>query len=199
MKPRIIVDMDNTMYPSKFAQACHDLYGVPTSRDVELLKWEWHKDYGLTDDQFYAAVNMVHASQEDYDPFPGAVEALADWKGRGLHITIATHRRPEQTNFTPLLQWLWDNRVEYDAIYMGLHGKEALFGPGAIVIDDRPSTIEAAVRANCDLVVTLAHPYVKKTVEDFFPFSRMGENWDEIRKIVNIHLEEENSWKDGLA
>jgi beta-phosphoglucomutase-like phosphatase (HAD superfamily) len=189
MKPRFIVDMDNTLYPSEFARACHELYGVPTSRDVELLKWEWHKDYSLTDDQFYAAVNMVHASQEDYSPFPGAVDAIEDWHQRGYHITIATHRRPEKMYLTPLLSWLLNKGVLYDAVYVGLNGKENMFGPGAIVIDDRPSTIEAAVNANCLLAVTLAHPYVKQTVDDFFPYARMGETWEDIHNIVNERLD----------
>jgi beta-phosphoglucomutase-like phosphatase (HAD superfamily) len=195
MTPRLIIDMDNTLYPSPFARVCHKLYGVPTSRDVELRKWEWHKDYGLTDDQFYAAVNIVHAAQLDYEPFEGAVEALQDWEHRGLHITIATHRRPELAYFTPLLEWLWNKGIPYDAIYMGLHGKEVMFGPDVIVIDDRPSTIQAAVEANCFLTATLAHPYVKKTVDDFFPYAVMGETWSEIRNLVNARL---NLREDGV-
>jgi beta-phosphoglucomutase-like phosphatase (HAD superfamily) len=176
---------------------CHVLYGKPDNPDVELLKWEWHTDYGLTDDQFHIAVNAVHRRQQDFKPFKGAVEALQNWRKRGLYITIATHRRVISWNFEALVRWLDAYNIPYDAIYMGLQGKEALFGPTAIVIDDRPSTIEAAVRANCHLAVTLAHPYVKETVADFAPYARMGETWDDIKRIVDKSIEVENR-RDGL-
>jgi beta-phosphoglucomutase-like phosphatase (HAD superfamily) len=188
MNARFVIDMDNTLYPSQFAQMCYKMYGKPDNPGIELLKWDWHKDYGLTDKQFYAAVDKVHATQRDYKPFPGAIEALEEWHSQGYHITIATHRQTYARNFRALVDWLSDYKVPYDALYMGPGGKEALFGGDTIVIDDMPKTITAAVQAYCPLVVTLAHPYVKATVDDYFPYAHMGETWRELRNIVNKYL-----------
>ena len=199
MKPRFVIDMDNTLYPSQFARVCYELYGKPDNPGVELLKWDWHRDYGLTDEQFYAAVNVVHASQLDYEPFPGAVEAITAWHEAGHHITIATHRKTTVGNFEALVGWLFVHHVPYDAIYMGLHGKEHLFGPSTIVIDDMPVLLRRAVELNCLLAVSLAHPYVKKTVDEFSPYTRMGETWAEVTEIINICLEAENLRGHGLA
>lgn len=142
-KRRAIVDMDGTLVDlhTPLIKVFRTFYPqIPAEPSTD---WDWYKDYGITDAQFYTVVDLLHRTQHDTPPLPGARELFMVLNQRGFEIIVASHR---QNGSAPALgRWLAKNGLEpYSGLYTGFD-KKFLIRAGDIVIDDAPSTIKYAI------------------------------------------------------
>ena len=153
---RIIVDMDATLYYAPFAEACRVLHGAECSESKSIETWTWHELAGLTDKQFYEAVNFVHDRQMIYQPFVAAPQTLQQAEEKGFTIIITSQREERHAKAVDL--WLAEHEIPAHEVYIRQESKVSLFRPGDIIIDDNPTYILAGVRAGCP-VISLRYPY----------------------------------------
>jgi beta-phosphoglucomutase-like phosphatase (HAD superfamily) len=153
---RIIVDMDATLYYAPFAEACRVLHGADCTENRSIETWEWHKMAGLTDKQFYEAVNFVHDRQMVYPPFDAVPQTLQQAEEKGFEIIVTSQREPRHSKAVDL--WLAEHEIPAHKTYIRQESKVSLFRPGDIIIDDNPTYILAGLRAGCP-VISLRYPY----------------------------------------
>ena len=153
---RIIVDMDATLYYAPFAEACRVLFGVDCSTTDKVETWTWHTLLGLTDEQFYEAVNFVHDRQMVYQPFQAAPDTLRQAEEKGFEIIVTSQRDPRHAKAVDL--WLAEHEIPAHKAYIRQESKVTLFKPGDIIIDDNPTYMQAGLRIGCP-VISLRYPY----------------------------------------
>jgi hypothetical protein len=158
MTKTAIIDIDNTLW-----QFCDAFYeelrrineNFPTPEDW--TTWDMWKGY-CTEQDFYNAVNAVHAKQDSpyYLPYPEARAFLSALKQNGYHVTIASHRSPE---FMPQTKrWLKRHGLVYDDLHLS-HHKTSLFNDLTdVVVDDAPQVLEKAAE-NGALATGLLFPW----------------------------------------
>ena len=153
---RILVDMDATLYYAPFAEACRVLFGADCTDNKNIETWTWHDLYGLTDKQFYEAVNFVHDRQMVYQPFEAAPQALQQAEEKGFKIIVTSQREHRYVKSVDL--WLAEHKIPAHETYINQDSKVSLFKPGDIIIDDNPTYMRAGVRIGCP-VIALRYPY----------------------------------------
>lgn len=155
MRKLAIVDVDSTLwdFDEPLLKILHERHGLP----VELHRaWDWYLDYGITERQFQAAIRYAHEAMALYDPFPGAQELFAYLDSEHYEVMIATHK-PSQGG-QELARWLERRNLEpYSGLYTG-SDKLFLIEPKALVIDDKPTTINYAAGVGA-IPVTLKYPW----------------------------------------
>lgn len=173
---RILVDMDNTLYASPFAEACRVLFGADCTASKDIKTWKWHDLYGLTDEQFYEAVNFVHDRQMVYQPFEAAAQTLQLAEKKGFKIIITSQREPRHSKAVDL--WLAEHEIPAQETHIRQESKVTLFKPGDIIIDDNPTYLMAGIRADCP-TISLRYPYNEymadygtKIVDDWYDIMR---------------------------
>lgn len=145
MPKTAIVDIDNTLW-----QFCDAFYmelakinkDFPTPE--HWTHWDIWEGY-CTKQDFYSAVNTIHAKQDsaNYLPYPEAKEFLSSLRGNGYHITIASHRSPDYREQTE--KWLNRHRLVYDDIHLSFHKTQIFNSSTDVVVDDAPQVLEKAV------------------------------------------------------
>jgi hypothetical protein len=175
---RIIVDIDNTLYAAPFAEACRVLFGADCAESKNIKTWKWHDLYGLTDEQFYEAVNFVHDRQMVYQPFAAASQTLQQAEAADFKIIVTSQREPRHAKAVDL--WLAEHKIPAHETYIRQESKVSLFKPGDIIIDDNPTYMMAGLRAGCP-VISLKYLYNE-------PMAAYGaileKDWFEIMRIL---------------
>ena len=171
---RCILDVDGTLFDfhTPLHRRLHELYDFP---DMEPDCWDWYKVWGITDKQFYKAVDDVHAQQMQYDPFDGALALFRTLDNLGFEVFVASHRKPQVAH--KLAWWLNNHWLQpYSALYTG-PSKKQFFRTGDLLIDDASHTIELGCDMGLD-VVYLGWPWNKN-----LPGERVAELWHVIEYI----------------
>ena len=141
--PRIIVDIDNTLWD--FASVLYDRlsgYGVP---EPDKWHWDFWKSY-MPVEVFLQHIDAVHKSQNgNHAPFPESRDFLLALKRSGWHIVVASHREP--SNYGTTENWLNYHKLVFDELYVG-PDKTVLFDTSAAVIDDSTDTLDKALKKN---------------------------------------------------
>ncbi len=144
MKNTAVIDIDNTLWPF-----CDAFYGelkklrsdFPTvDRWTTFNFWEAY----CSEEEFTAAINAIHRDQDNdrYRPYPEARDFLIALRDQGFSVIIASHRLTETR--TPTERWLARHHLDYDELHLSFD-KTVLFDRAAVVVDDAPQTLEAAV------------------------------------------------------
>lgn len=159
MRKLAIVDVDDTLwdFDEPLLKILHERHGLP----VELhRKWDWYLDYGITERQFRRAIEYAHDAMALYPAYDGAKTLFAWLNKSGYEVIVASHK-PEQLG-QGLARWLERRELlPYSGLYTG-SDKLFLIQPGALVIDDKPSTIDYAADLGAT-AVTLAFPWNEGT------------------------------------
>jgi len=145
MNKTAVIDIDNTLW--QFCDAFSAELQKVNSAFPPVEQWTtWNFFEGFcSEEQFLGAVDAVHVRQdrEQYRPYPEAQGFLRSLKGRGYHVVIASHRRPEMRG--PTERWLKRHGLEHDELHLSFD-KSVLFKDAAVVVDDAPQTLEKAVK-----------------------------------------------------
>jgi len=172
---RAIVDIDNTLW--HFCDAFYEQLrklnkNFPTPD--RWTNWDLWEGY-CSEDDFYAAVNVIHSQQDrdDYLPYPEAQDFLSKLKERGYHITIASHRSPDYKRQTG--KWLEKHGLLYDELHLSFN-KTLLFDKSIhVVVDDSPHVLEKAAK-NCVMATGLLFPWNQACSDNGFRlFSNLNE------------------------
>jgi beta-phosphoglucomutase-like phosphatase (HAD superfamily) len=175
---RILVDMDATTYYAPFAEACRVLFGAGCPPACTSDVWMWHPLYGITDKQFYEAVNFVHDRQMLYPPFEAVTQTLQQAEEKGFKIVVTSLREPCHAKTVDL--WLAEHKIPAHDTVIRQESKVSLFQPGDIIIDDCPTYQLAGLRAGCR-VVSLKYPYNQGTEERG---AELVDDWYEIMRFL---------------
>jgi phosphoglycolate phosphatase-like HAD superfamily hydrolase len=144
---------------------------------------DWGDPESLFDtvDEMIATFDNMHESQEQFEPFEGAVKMLQTLRDKGYRIHIASNRPPHTRD--ALERWLKAKNLVYDVIFAAMD-KSVLFDDPSIdiLIDDRPSTQLDGIERGF-LVLTLDYKY-NQHVERAFGFSTLGHMTTFIEKSV---------------
>jgi uncharacterized HAD superfamily protein len=140
-RPNILVDIDNTLAwtESALLSIVNARFGLNIDmmtnkvyRIESLLTFDqgqWLREQ-MTRDIFYKNI------APDYE----AINAVAEIKRMGYHVTVGTNRAPMLEDVTK--QWLTDWNVSYDELFLGGRTNKPKFvqeHPNCIVIDDAPT------------------------------------------------------------
>lgn len=120
-------------------------------------RWDFYKALGISGEDFYAAVRLVH--EEQYirgQPFAFASALLDVCRRRYAEVIVASHRDPGDG--ARLAIWMVSYGLSpFSGVYCG-YDKSFLFQPGDLVIDDSPGTIRKAGLAGA-IAMTIAYPW----------------------------------------
>jgi len=143
LAPRIIVDIDNTLWD--FAAVLYDrlrAYGVP---EPDKWHWDFWEQY-MSPEEFVSHIDAVHRSQNgDHAPFPESRKFLHALKHSGLSIIVASHRTPG--NYAATENWLNHHGLVFDDLYVG-PDKTQLFDASRAIVDDSADTLNKAAQKN---------------------------------------------------
>lgn len=182
--PVVAVDFDATVFP--LFDALRALPHVPPMPLEEITYWDYLLDQLGGVEGLVSSLNMVarfdHASQ--FAPFEGATRGLAHLvEHHNVRLVVMTDRPPETAPDT--LAYLEHHGVPTAGVLCGkLPDKVTPCGKlGAdVLIDDRPSTIEAAHAAGMS-IHTLAWPYNERERAALgIPGAR---DWDELTATLD--------------
>lgn len=152
-----VVDVDDTLwdFSSKaYEIAVSEGYNIPEPKD-------WHSwgvfSINIPTDKLWELFDRVHEEQNACLPFPEAA-AFMHWLHQHFHIIVATHRK--ELHLEALETWLIDYGIEYDELYLSFDKTKLFNDPRvALVIDDRPETLCAAIDKEVALPCSLRYPY----------------------------------------
>jgi uncharacterized HAD superfamily protein len=154
---RIAIDIDSTLhhYWDQLAEVVRRRHGVELPYD-EQLTWGITK---LPQEQVYECVLETHT--EDYvmagEPYPGAVEAVREWKQAGHFIHITSHRSTDAHEATA--RWLDRIGLPYDELYCSYDKIAKAVEIGIdVLIDDSPVNLMRAADAGIT-GATIQHPW----------------------------------------
>jgi hypothetical protein len=169
---KIIIDIDDTLWDfiSVFYKRMKRAYPdavIPTDWR-ELLFWMRH-DSPETLSNAVSIMRGIHMDQDQFSPFPEAKHFIASLRGRGFHITIASHRDQETTDVTA--RWLVQNDLIFDDLHLS-KDKTVLFDDCWAVVDDSPIILRKARKAGI-IGVGLKTPWNEK--EDCLLFNDLTE------------------------
>jgi hypothetical protein len=139
--PRIIVDIDNTLWDfgSVLFERIRSINPLIVPRS-EWYTWDFWKPF-LPARELYSIIRGIHTDQERFTPYPDAPLFLRTLKGAGFFIIIASHREKGTMDATE--RWLTKNALVFDEIHLS-HDKTVLFDNCWAVVDDSPITLARA-------------------------------------------------------
>ncbi len=143
MDPRILVDIDNTLWD--FAPALYDVLKrmIPSAPFPSTWRGPFWREY-ITDAEFRQAMTDVHLAQDSHVPFPEAKAFLSSLRGLGFTIVIASHRAEETRDATE--KWLRMYDLVFDELHLSFD-KTVLFPSAWGLVDDAPNLLDKAARA----------------------------------------------------
>lgn len=111
----IYVDCDDVLAEStkSYIDLVKREFGI-VRKFEELTSFDLRESFGLTQQQFDHFFHLVHTREEilKFEPLPGAIEQLVDWKKQGFKVAIVTGRITAAYDST--LEWLAMHKVPYD-------------------------------------------------------------------------------------
>jgi hypothetical protein len=139
--PRIIVDIDNTLWDfgSVLFERIRSINPlmIPPS---EWYTWDFWRPF-LPARELYSVIRGIHMDQDRFTPYPDAPSFLRNLKDAGFFIIIASHREGGTMGATR--QWLTNNALVFDEIHLS-HDKTVLFDNCWAIVDDSPITLAKA-------------------------------------------------------
>ena len=174
---RIALDIDSTLH-----HYWDLLDGISRRRfGVELPYAEQH-GWGITKlerEQVVAAIEETHSDEniESAEPYPGAVETVRDWHGRGHWLHVTSHRAGPTRAATE--RWLERIGMPYDDLHCSYDKVTRCVELGIdVLIDDSPVNLEHALEAGI-AAATIVHPWNARLVESGRAIG--GRDWYELR------------------
>jgi len=174
---RIALDIDSTLhhYWDLLDEISRRRFGVE-------LPYHEQRLWGITQlehDQLVAAVKESHTDEniEAAEPYPGAVETVRDWHGRGHWIHVTSHRAGPTHKATA--RWLDRIGMPYDDLHCSSDKVARCVELGIdVLIDDSPVNLERALEAGI-VPATIVHPWNAELVDS----GRVtgGRDWLELR------------------
>ncbi|MDX6696793.1 MAG: uncharacterized protein QOE65_190 [Solirubrobacteraceae bacterium] len=154
---RIAIDIDSTLhhYWGQLEDVARRLFGVELPY-AEQHTWGIDR---LTPEQLAACIAETHAPElvGAAEPYPGAVEVVRGWRGRGHTIHVASHRAPNAHDHTA--EWLEAIGLPFDELRCDYGKVDWAAGAGiGLLIDDSPVNLLAARAAGLE-AATLRHPW----------------------------------------
>jgi hypothetical protein len=140
-KPRIIVDIDNTLWD--FGTVLFERISLVNPLIVppsEWHTWDFWKPF-IPARELYAIIREIHMEQDRFTPYPESTAFLRSLRDAGFFIIIASHR--EKGTMGPTERWLNVNFLVFDEIHLS-HDKTVLFDNCWAVVDDSPITLARA-------------------------------------------------------
>lgn len=187
-KNRLIIDVDGTAYSlhSSLSEACERLFGRAVEPE-EITDWYalrriFGKDYF---EAYRIALDPCRVMGRT--PFPGFVYAMERLHAAGLTIHFLTHNEDPEAIEPALREW-FDHmlpHVPYEleaTTARKCKVKRALeLGDVALLIDDKPSTIDKALEAGVP-IASKRHPYHKKYEDD--PRVFLFDDWGKATSLI---------------
>ena len=174
---RIALDIDSTLhhYWDLLDEISRRRFGVA-------LPYHEQRLWGITQlehDQLVAAVKESHTDEniEAAEPYPGAVETVRDWHGRGHWIHVTSHRAGPTHKATA--RWLDRVGMPYDDLHCSSDKVARCVELGIdVLIDDSPVNLERALEAGI-VAATIVHPWNAELVDSGHVTG--GRDWLELR------------------
>jgi uncharacterized protein len=160
---RIALDIDSTLH-----HYWDLLQGIVRERYKIELPYEEQRDWGITALERDALVHCVEETHSDdniaaAEPYPGAVEAVRDWHGKGHWIHVTSHRRASAGPATA--RWLDAIGMPFDDLHCSFDKVTRCVEVGIdVLIDDSPVNIARARDAGI-VPATIVHPWNEELVE----------------------------------
>jgi uncharacterized protein len=175
---RIALDIDSTLH-----HYWPLLEGVARRRYGVEIPYAEQVGWGITQLEREQVVTCIQETHSDAnilaaEPYPGAVEAVREWHGRGHWIHVTSHRAPRTRRATEA--WLDRIGMPYDDLHCSYDKVARCIKLGIdVLIDDSPVNLARAREAGI-VGATLAHPWNADAVarEDVVT----GRDWHELRE-----------------
>jgi hypothetical protein len=160
----IAVDIDSTLhhYWDQLAAVAKRRFGVD-------LPYEDQVSWGITllrPEQVRACIEETHREPQVLaaEPYPGAVEAIRDWREAGHFIHITSHRTTAAHDATE--RWLEQIELPYDELYCSYDKVSRCVEIGIdMLIDDSPANLLRAAEAGIT-PATILHPWNRELCEE---------------------------------
>ena len=174
---RIALDIDSTLhdYWPLFRRIVRERHGLD-------LPYEAQREWGTTllpRDDVVACIEETHSDENilGAEPYPGAVETVAEWHRDGHWIHITSHRRDIAREATG--QWLDRIGMPYHDLHCSFDKVSRCVELGIdVLVDDSPVNLIKAKNAGI-VEATLVHPWNEEVVATG---DAIGANsWDELR------------------
>jgi uncharacterized HAD superfamily protein len=154
---RLAIDIDSTLHPywDQLAEIAHRRFAIELPYESQ---YTWAIDR-LTPEQLRICVQETHRPEHVLaaEPYPGAVEAIANWHAEGHFIHITSHRATDAHQHTS--QWLDRIGLPHDELYCSDDKIARCVEIGIdVLIDDSPDNLAKAV-ANGITAATIEHPW----------------------------------------
>lgn len=174
---RIALDIDSTLhhYWELLDRVARQRFGVE-------LPYDEQRDWGITrlaEHELVAAVRETHSDEniETAEPYPGAVETVREWHGRGHWIHVTSHRAGPTATATR--RWLERIGMPYDDLHCSYDKVSRCVELGIdVLVDDSPVNLERALEAGIT-AATIVHPWNAALVESGRAIG--GRDWAELR------------------
>lgn len=182
---KILVDIDSTLYDAGrlFVKYFAKLHGIKIPARIE--SWDFWQDY-ISAEEFKTLIRLYYHSPKEIlaaKPFPGAVEAIADWYSEGRQIYIVSDRDPSTSDATK--EWLRRIGLPYHRIILRNpidKVEYALAHKIDLVIDDKPETIERSAEAGL-AVASLIYRYNREVLARH-PEVVAASSWPVLRRRI---------------
>jgi HAD superfamily hydrolase (TIGR01549 family) len=192
-KPAAILDIDGTLVDTNYQHALA-WYQAFRQHDVRLPIWRIHRHIGMGGDQLVAALagdeveaelggDIRAAERALYlamiqmtQPLEGARELIADLKGQGRRVVLASSAKPQEVDhYLDVLGardladgWTTSGDVEAtkpepDLVLAAL---AELDGDEAVMVGDTPWDVEAARRAGVETIAVLTGGFSEQELRE---------------------------------
>lgn len=161
--PRIIVDIDNTLWD--FASVLFDRLKkiAPTIPPMNEWKWDFYAGY-VSIKELYNTIDEIHREQHVFEPFPSAKRFLESLLSEGYKVIIASHRDEKTRKATE--DFLKNYKLPYTELHLS-HDKSILFDSSIAIVDDAPYLLDKAKQKG--LIRTgLRYPWNRHTGHPLF-------------------------------
>lgn len=181
----VALDIDSTLhhYWDLLQRVVQERYGIE-------LPYEEQREWGITAIERDALVHCVEETHSDANiaagvPYPGAVETVRAWHGRGHWIHVTSHRRSASAAATAA--WLRSIGMPFDDLHCSFDKVSRCVELGIhVLVDDSPVNIRRARDVGI-VPATILHPWNEELVERDGVIG--ASDWDRLRAKLDPVLE----------
>ena len=189
---RILVDVDSTLYDSDpLWIKCMRIAHNRELKKHHLTDWDWYTHFDLTRSQFDLLIEEHYHADEQIlanVPYDGAAETLQRWSAQGHEIHIVSDRA--ESTSEPTRQWLENNGIAFDYTVFALKIDKFSYAVEhnlTLVVDDRPSLLEALVQDGTMVAATIeqnSNAAMRRRYEQIIS----ARNWHSLARKIEKHL-----------